>query len=43
VTGAAAGGCGHSIVFTPQMPPAGSIVSLQCIEESVTAIDAGGG
>jgi hypothetical protein len=43
VTGAAAGGCGHSILFTSSMPPAGSTVSLQCIEQAVTAIDAGGG
>jgi hypothetical protein len=42
VTGAAAGGCGHSILFTSSMPPPGSTVSLQCIEESVTVIDAGG-
>ena len=43
VTGAAAGSCGHSILFTNAEPPAGSNVSLQCIEQSVTAIDAGGG
>jgi hypothetical protein len=43
VTGQAAGGCGHSILFTSAEPPAGSNVSLQCIEQSVTAIDAGGG
>jgi hypothetical protein len=43
VSGVAAGACGHSILFTTQEPPAGSNVSLQCIEQSVTAIDAGGG
>jgi hypothetical protein len=43
VTGAAAGGCGHSILFTSSEPPAGSNVSLQCIEQSVTVLDAGGG
>jgi hypothetical protein len=43
VTGAAAGGCGHSILFTNAEPPSGSNVSLQCIEQSVEAIDAGGG
>ncbi len=43
VTGAAAGACGHSVVFTSQEPPSGATVSLQCIEQSVNAIDAGGG
>mgnify|MGYP001248758273 CR=1 FL=1 len=43
VTGVAAGGCGHSILFTNAEPPSGSNVSLQCIEQSVVAIDAGGG
>jgi hypothetical protein len=43
VTGAAAGACGHSVLFTNAEPPSGSAVSLQCIEQSVTAIDGGGG
>ena len=43
VTGAAAGACGHSVVFTSQEPPAGATVSLQCVEQSINAIDAGGG
>jgi hypothetical protein len=40
VTGKAAGQCGHSILFTSSEPPPGSTVSLQCIEQAVTA---GGG
>jgi hypothetical protein len=39
--GQAAGGCGHSILFTAGEPPAHAVVSLQCIEQSVTAIDGG--
>jgi hypothetical protein len=43
VTGAAAGACGHSVLFTSAEPPSGSSVSLQCIEQAVVAIDGGGG
>jgi hypothetical protein len=32
VTGAAAGGCRHSILFTTNEPPAGAIATLQCAE-----------
>jgi hypothetical protein len=42
VQGAAAGGCGHSILFTNNEPPHGATVSLQCIEQSVTVLDGGG-
>ena len=43
VTGGAAGSCGHSILFTTNEPPTGATVSLQCVEQAVTAIggDAG--
>ena len=42
VTGAAAGSCGHSILFTPTEPPSGATVSLQCIEQAVGVLpDAG--
>jgi hypothetical protein len=43
VTGSAAGACGHSVLFTNAEPPSGSSVSLQCIEQSVTVLDGGGG
>jgi hypothetical protein len=39
--GAAAGGCGHSILFTAGEPPAHAVVSLQCIEQSVMVVDGG--
>jgi hypothetical protein len=41
VTGVAAGPCGHSVLFTTAEPPSGASVSLQCIEQAVTAIDGG--
>jgi hypothetical protein len=42
VTGAAAGGCQHSILFTTNEPPTGAVVTLQCVEQAVTAIGDGG-
>jgi len=42
VTGAAAGQCGHQVLFTSAEPPAGSTVWMQCIEQSVTVVDARG-
>jgi hypothetical protein len=42
VTGAAAKGCPRAILFSPE-PPAGSTVSLQCIENAVSVVDGGGG
>ena len=48
VTGAAAGGtCGQAILFSPNVPPTGAQVSLQCIEQQAagggSSSDAGGG
>jgi hypothetical protein len=41
VTGSAANGCPQAILFSLGEPPHGATVSLQCIEESVEAVDGG--
>ena len=41
VVGAAANGCPQAILFTGAEPPQGATTSLQCIENSITVVDAG--
>jgi hypothetical protein len=41
VTGAAAGSCPQQILFTPGQPTPGAKVSLQCIEQTNSAVDGG--
>jgi len=40
VTGAAAGQCAQSILFTEGQPPSGATVNLQCLEQSVGVLGA---
>jgi hypothetical protein len=42
-TGAAAGRCTHTILFTQGEPPSHAVVNLQCIEQAVTVVNQGGG
>ncbi len=35
------GGCNQAIVFSQGQPPSGATVSLQCLEQSVSVVDAG--
>jgi hypothetical protein len=43
VTGAAAGACPQAVQFSTNNPPAGSLTHLQCIEQSISVVNASSG
>jgi hypothetical protein len=43
VTGPAAGSCEQSILFARDTPPSGALVSLQCLEQAASVVDASAG
>jgi len=43
VTGGAAGGCAQGVQFSTNLPPAGSVTYLSCIEQSISVVNASSG